>query len=84
MRTTVTIDDDLLAQAKAEAARQRRTLSDIVQDALRLGLTARDQRVSGVDFPVSGDPAVPPLIDIYDKEALAEVMGDNEPPWHAF
>lgn len=80
VRTTVTIDDDLLAEVKVLAARERRTLSDVVQDALRVALTSARPRRTRVDFPTSGDPDIPPLVDILDKEALAEVMGDNEWP----
>jgi Arc/MetJ family transcription regulator len=34
MRTTVNIDEHLLAEAKAEAARTKRSLGDVVDDAL--------------------------------------------------
>jgi len=35
MRTTIDIPDDLLRQAKAQAARERRTFSEFVEAALR-------------------------------------------------
>jgi len=35
MRTTINIDDALLAQAKQVAARTGRSLTDVVEDALR-------------------------------------------------
>lgn len=81
MRTTVTIDDDLLADAKAFAARQRRTLSDVVQDALREAVSSHAKPArTQVDLPTFGDPSERPLVDILDKEALAEVLGDNDWP----
>jgi hypothetical protein len=35
MRTTLDIDDDLYQQAKVEAARSGRTVTSLVEDALR-------------------------------------------------
>ena len=45
MRTTVKIDDQLLADAKAQAARSGRTLNEVVEDALRESLGRRDRAV---------------------------------------
>lgn len=54
MRTTVAIDDDVLAAARALADRQQRSLGDVLSDLARRGL-ARDgalpQTVRG-DIPV--------------------------------
>lgn len=41
MRTTITIDDALLAEAKVIAARSGRTLNAVVEDALRVALAQR-------------------------------------------
>lgn len=41
MRTTIRIDDDLLREAKESAAASHRTLTELVQDALRETLTRR-------------------------------------------
>jgi Arc/MetJ family transcription regulator len=35
MKTTINIDDIVMAQLKREAARQKRTMSDLVETALR-------------------------------------------------
>ena len=32
----------------------------------------------GVELPVSGRRGDPPLVDILDKEALADALGDND------
>ncbi len=40
MKTTIDIADDLLVRAKRHARRERTTLRDVVEDALRLKLTA--------------------------------------------
>lgn len=81
MRTTINIDEHLLAEAKVLAARQRRSLGEIIDDSLRMTLARiEDGRRTRVVLPTSGDPNVKPLVDINDKEALAEALGDNEWP----
>lgn len=65
-QTTIRIDDELLAQAKAFAARQHRTLNSVVEDALREILlrheTAKERR--RVELPIfSGDPGFQPWVD---------------------
>lgn len=39
MRTTLSLDDDVLAAARALAAHQRRTLGEVVSELARKGLT---------------------------------------------
>ena len=41
MRTTVTIDDNLLARTKDEARQQGKTLGQVIEDALRLAFSER-------------------------------------------
>jgi len=45
-RTTFRLDPDLLAEAKAHAARQRRTLNSVMEEALRRMLTDTRDRES--------------------------------------
>jgi plasmid stability protein len=61
-RTTVRIDDELLADAKAFAARHGRSLNSVVEDALRQMLRrARDtDDRAPVDLPVSGGGGLQP------------------------
>jgi hypothetical protein len=44
MRTTVRIDDALLAEAKAYAARHNRSLTSVLEDALRELLSRHESR----------------------------------------
>ena len=44
MKTTLSIDDTVMAQLKREAAKQGRTMSDLVETALRLLFRARKVR----------------------------------------
>ncbi|MBW0019502.1 MAG: type II toxin-antitoxin system VapB family antitoxin [Mycobacterium sp.] len=82
MRTTVNIDDNLLAEAKVLAARTSRPLGAIVDDALR-AMLRRDADGGGrKDFrlPAHGGGGLHAGIDLEDKDALAELLGDNAAP----
>jgi hypothetical protein len=72
MKTTLNIDDSVMALLKQEAARRGCTMSELVESALRLLLTAKE-----------GPRAMPPLplfksggalVEIADREALYEAM----------
>ena len=72
MKITLNIDDTVMADLKREAARQGRTMSELVETALRMLL--RSQRKRG---PI---PALPTfrsggaLVDIADRDALYHAM----------
>jgi Arc/MetJ family transcription regulator len=72
MKTTLNIDDTVMAELKREAARQGRTMSELVETALRLLL--RSQRKRG------SIPALPrfrscgALVDVADRDALYQAM----------
>lgn len=82
MRTTVNISDDLLAEARVIAARSRRSLGDVVDDALRLmfGQHRRDSTPTKWTFPTDGAGGLQPGVNLADKQALAELLGDNALP----
>jgi len=72
VKTTLAIDDSVMAQLKREAVRQRRTMSELVEAALRLLFQAQKTR-----------RALPPLpsfksgghrVDIADRDALYQAM----------
>ena len=60
-RTTFRINEEILAEAKALAARQHRSLNSVMEDALRLLLkTAREvESRPRVTLPTSGTPGAP-------------------------
>jgi hypothetical protein len=72
MKTTLSIDDRVMSQLKREAARQGRTMSELVETALRLLFQARK--------PPSALPALPTMksggafVDVADREALYQAM----------
>jgi plasmid stability protein len=72
-RTTVRIDDELLAELKALAARQHRTLNSVMEEAFRRMLTAaraeeQRPRVKLTTYGGKGPHLTPRQI----KDALAE------------
>jgi hypothetical protein len=83
VRTTVNIDEHLLTEAKLLAARTRRTLGAVVDDALRMVLAPDYAGGSGerrVRLPTDGGSGLQPGVDLEDREALAEILGDNAAP----
>lgn len=73
MKTTLNIDDSVMAELKREAARQGRTMSEMVESALRLLLRSQRKRNSDIlELPTfhSGGS----LVDVADREALYQAM----------
>ena len=52
MRTTLTIDDDILDVAKSLAESERRTVGEVISDLARRGLQPRDCGGERDGFPV--------------------------------
>ncbi len=74
MKTTLNIDDAVMIQLKMEAARQQRTMSEMVEVALRRFL---DQEVTrGAPRPLPTFSSGGHLVDISDREALYKVLDD--------
>lgn len=82
MRTTLTLDPDVAALLKKAVATGDTTLKDVVNDALRKGLTADlKERMSRKRYVVK--PRTPGggfLVDITDNGALAEMMDREDYP----
>jgi hypothetical protein len=72
MKTTLNIDKTVLAELKREAARQGRTMSEMVETALRLLL--RSPRSRGKIPPLPTFDSGGALVDIADREALYHAM----------
>lgn len=52
MRTTLTIDDDILAIARAHAEREERSIGAVLSDMARRSLTADKARVGALGLPL--------------------------------
>jgi hypothetical protein len=72
MKTTLNIDDTVLAKLKREAARQGRTMSELVETALR-GLF-QAQVEARVLPPLPTFDSGGALVDIADRDALYQAM----------
>jgi len=82
VRTTLNISDDLLAEAKVVAARTHRPIGAVVDDALRMLLRreAAGSKPEAWTFPTSGAGGLRPGVNLDDREALADLLGDNALP----
>ncbi|MBI2325604.1 MAG: type II toxin-antitoxin system VapB family antitoxin [Chloroflexi bacterium] len=82
MRTTVRLDERLLREAKAVAAKERRTLTAVIDDALRQFLARRSaprsQRPPVKLITFRGD-GLQPGVDIDDTAALIDLMEEDLP-----
>lgn len=83
MRTTVDIDEHLLAEAKAVAARSHRSLGAVVDDALRTLFSDRFVAASprrSITLATDGGSGLRPGVDLEDKAALADILDDDHRP----
>jgi len=81
MRTTLRIDDRLLAEARARAAMSGRTLGAVVEEALREAFARRAGagRSSRPNLPVLRGSRLVSGINLDDHAALLDVMERAEP-----
>jgi hypothetical protein len=72
MKTTLNIDDTVMAELRREAARQGRTMSELVETALRLLLRSPRRREPLSPLPSFHSGGA--LVDVADREALYQAM----------
>ena len=78
MRTTIDLPDDLLSQAKQAALTSKRTLTQVIEDAVREALARRKRRVpESFELPVFGGDGIQPGVDLDDTSALLDVMDER-------
>jgi hypothetical protein len=72
MRTTLNIDDSVMKQLKQEAARTGRTMSELMETAIRRLLKEKEapQKLP----PLPGISIEGALVDVADRNALYEAM----------
>ena len=78
-RTTVRLDEELIAELKALAARQHRTLNSVMEEAFRRMIATAQEpgQRPRVELPTSGDPSQRPLIDI-SPAGLKKFLEDED------
>ena len=78
MRTTVRLDENLLAEAKKHAAESGKTLTSLLEEALRESLARRKPQLKSkpVRLKTVKGGGVRAGVDLDDSAALLELMGD--------
>lgn len=78
-RTTLILRDDVMAQLRALAAREQRTLTEQIDIVLRRGLGASTARETVAKYrfePVTGDGGLMPGIDLSDMKSVREKLDE--------
>lgn len=78
MRTTISIEDNLLKEAKKVSLKRNCTLGEVVNDALRQSLVSGKKTVleegSGAPLKTFKGSGIQPGVDLDDSASLMEVM----------
>ena len=72
MKTTLNIDDQVMRRLKREAARQGKTMSELVESALRAALRGSTVRAELPPLPLMQSGGA--LVDIADRDELYGAM----------
>jgi hypothetical protein len=78
MKTTLDLQDELLSEAKARAARAGMTLRAFVEDALRAHMipTVSADQAFKLELPVVTGRR-PPAVDVADRRQLYDYLDDH-------
>ena len=76
MKTTIRLDDQLLAEVKQIADQSSRTMTSVIEDALREMVARRRQMAQRpqVRLPTFGGKGLLPGVDLDDSAALLDLM----------
>jgi hypothetical protein len=82
MRTTIRLDDDLLVEIKQIAARSDRTLTSVIEDALRemLARQRKTEERAPVRLTTVSGGGLQPGVDLDDSAALLALMEEPSDP----
>lgn len=82
VRTTISLDEDVLLRAKAVAGASHRTLSAVVNDAVQIHLALLSDNVESgeISLPTFGHGGLVDGVDLDDGDAIARLLGDEELP----
>lgn len=72
MKTTLNIDNTVMAQLKRESARRGRTMSELVETALRTLFRSSRKRGKPPRLPMFQSGGA--LVDVADRDALYQAM----------
>lgn len=76
MRTTIIVPDELYAEVRSRAARDGRTITSVIEEALRQHLRAEAAGAHRPPFRIDAiaGRGVQPGVDLDDNAALADLM----------
>jgi plasmid stability protein len=78
MRTTIRLDDQLLREAKARAARAGRSLNEFIADAVRLALRPERRREPVPPIPVlQGGRGLRAGVSLDHSASLLDIMDEG-------
>lgn len=72
MKTTLNIDDSVMERLRRESARTGRTMSELVETALRLLLQRRREPTDLLPLPSFDSGGA--MVDVADRDALSRIM----------
>lgn len=79
-RTTVRLPENLMREVKKLAAETDRTLTAVIEDALRETLERRlKKRPAPTRLPTDGEGGLRPGVDLDDRRALQEILDQGTP-----
>ncbi|HJQ79386.1 MAG TPA: CopG family transcriptional regulator [Lacipirellulaceae bacterium] len=80
MRTTVRLDDKLLAEAKKLAIDTGRTFAQVIEDALRIALAQQKERkrTKPVKLHTCGGNGLQPGVDLSNNAAVQDLMDEYD------
>jgi hypothetical protein len=80
MRTTLRIDDQLLADAKKLAINTGRTFTQVVEDALRATLAQRSpqKKAKQIKLHTYGGKGLQPGVELSSNAAVADLMDEYD------
>jgi hypothetical protein len=75
MKTTFNIDDSVMARLREESVRQGKTITELVESALRLLLRQQKSKKTLRELPSFKGGT--PKVNIANREALYDLMEEN-------
>ncbi len=81
MRTTLQINDQIYHKAKQLAAKTHRTLTAVIEDALRETISRRavlHPKSSRIKLPIFDGKGLQPGVDLDDNSALLDLMDSHD------
>ena len=76
MRTTLNLDDQLLAYAKHQALAESTSLAHVIENALRESLAKPRVKGKKIRLITASGPGVKPGVDLNSGRSLLDIMAD--------